>query len=737
MGSLSEHPDTDAPRGELMAYANKWSVEPGEALRFMVSSSTPYRAHLERFGKPGDEGAPANTNGEYAPQLQTTHCGSFIFVGDHPTFGHLRSFTIQMWIFPTLAPAPAEQGLLARWSDKGAGFGLFIDFKGHLVLRVGTCDALTLHRPLAPRHWHHVVAAYDGSRGVGRLYQLDVSDLSASNRPVRSTRKLGKSNPGAIAGPLLIAAGECVQWSQGRPIVRGLYNGKIEQPALFSRAFGWRDLQSRSHLEDLLCAWTLGPSEPDPIVRDQSSNRLDGVAVNWPTRAVTGHAWTGDVLDFKEAPEQYAAMHFHEDDLEDARWEPSFEWAPPASQPSGVYAMRLVAGASEYYVPFVIRRARESRPARVLVLLPTMTYLAYATYRASSEPASDDYTRISDRPIEMAPEDQLLARHPELGVCLYDRHVDGSGCCYSSRLRPIPNMQPGYRWWLTGGPRHFSADLALVRWLEAQRIEYDVATDEDLHFGETELVDSYRVVVTGTHPEYCTGVMARALDCYVSGGGRLMYLGGNGFYWVTSVAPNHTHMIEVRRGWAGSRPWESQPGESYHSTTGEPGGQWRYRGRPPQRLVGVGFAAQGWGKAAGYRRCPDSFDKRASFIFEGIGRDEIIGDFGSILGGAAGDEIDRLDPELGTPPNALLLATSSGRHSDQYQMALEELFQTLPGQGGAVNPRVRADMTYFELPTGGAVFSVGSINWCGSLEHNQYQNNVSRITHNVLMRFLS
>ena len=45
-------------------------------------------------------------------------------------------------------------------------------------------------------------------------------------------------------------------------------------------------------------------------------------------------------------------------------------------------------------------------------------------------------------------------------------------------------------------------------------------------------------------------------------------------------------------------------------------------------------------------------------------------------------------------------------------------------------------MTFFETPGGGAVFSAGSIAWSGSLSHNGYDNNVSRISENVLRRFL-
>jgi N,N-dimethylformamidase len=56
-------------------------------------------------------------------------------------------------------------------------------------------------------------------------------------------------------------------------------------------------------------------------------------------------------------------------------------------------------------------------------------------------------------------------------------------------------------------------------------------------------------------------------------------------------------------------------------------------------------------------------------------------------------------------------------------------------QGGSTNPQVRAYLVYFEGPDGGAVFSVGSIAWCGALSANGYDNTVSRITDNVLRRF--
>jgi N,N-dimethylformamidase len=154
----------------------------------------------------------------------------------------------------------------------------------------------------------------------------------------------------------------------------------------------------------------------------------------------------------------------------------------------------------------------------------------------------------------------------------------------------------------------------------------------------------------------------------------------------------------------------------------------------------VGVAAEGRGApAAGYVRLPGSFDERAAWIFDGVGPDEVIGEFGHVEGGAAGDETDRLDHELGSPRHALLLATSSGRHGEHVRLLdpfrLDEPAQLGTAAGGA-NPSVRADMVFFETAAGGAVFSVGSISWRGSLPHAGGANNVATVTRNVLRRFL-
>jgi len=302
------------------------------------------------------------------------------------------------------------------------------------------------------------------------------------------------------------------------------------------------------------------------------------------------------------------------------------------------------------------------------------------------------------------------------------------------------NIRPSYRQPLLnngkGGPHQLAADLHLVDWLERFGYRYDVATDEDLHHSGVACLAGYQVVITGTHPEYWSGRGLDALQAYLQDGGGLMYVGGNGFYWVTTVEPEEQHTIEVRK-WGGTAAFEVPPGEVFHSTTGELGGLWRFRGRFPQRLVGVGMTAQAVAANAPYRRLPDSHDPRVDFMFEGVGEDELIGDHPSLVNeyGAGGYEVDRWDPDLGSPRHSLRVATTVGL-SDRYQHVREEIMLSDSKQSATVNPKVRADMTYFECPKGGAVWSVGSIAWCAALSFNSYNNAVSRITRNVLNRFL-
>jgi len=527
-------------------------------------------------------------------------------------------------------------------------------------------------------------------------------------------------------------------------MARGGFNGRLADPVLMSVALPVEEVlelaaAGRRPLDVLVARWDFARNPSSTLVEDVGPHGLHGHARQMPARAVTDHEWDGSALDYRCSDGRgYGAIHFHEDDLEDADWEADLELEIPAGLESGTYAIELTAGALRELIPFFVLPRREARPAPTAVLMPTFTYQAYANERSILEPEIERYAWVGR--VFRDGDDRYVRENPGLGPSLYDQHLDGDHCVYSSRLRPCSTLRPLAIHPLLGAPRDLGEDLHLLSWLDLEGERYDVVTDEALHAEGAELLTRYRVLVTGAHPEYWSAPMLEAVEAFVGAGGRLMYLGGNGFHWVTGVHPERPHVIEVRRGGGLGSVAAQRPGEAQLATTGEPGGLWHLRGRAPHRLVGVGAAAEGrGGRAAGYVRLPASFDERAAFVFDGVAADEVIGEFGSVEGGAAGDEVDRLDFSLGTPAHALLLATSSGRHGEHVRL-LDPFLVDEPAQlgtpAGGGNPAVRADMVFFETAAGGAVFSVGSISWRGSLQHDEGRNNVATITRNVLRRFV-
>ncbi len=449
---------------------------------------------------------------------------------------------------------------------------------------------------------------------------------------------------------------------------------------------------------------------------------------------MAGSRWTGVETNWRHAPRDYAAIHFHEDDLYDCGWATDFAVDIPEGMGSGVYGVRLRGGGVEDIVPFYVLPAKGAAAgAKPLVFLAsTFTYQIYGNHRRGNANAE-----FHDRQAEWGAYPWNADQHPEYGASTYNTHADGSGICYSSMRRPLLTMRPGYITYFDkrgSGLRHFPADTHLVDWLTVKGFDFDIVTDHDLDREGVAILEPYRTVVTGSHPEYHTPNTLDAVRDYVGGGGRLAYLGGNGFYWRIANSAEIPDVVEVRRAEGGIRAWAAEPGDYFHALDGGYGGLWRRNGRAPQMLCGVGFSAQGLFEGSHYRRMPGAADPRAAWIFEGVDG-EIIGDFGLSGGGAAGFELDRADFKLGTPPNALILARSEGHQAHFVTVPEELLTHVMTVTGERPNALIRAEIVYFETIAGGAVFSTGSITFCGSLSHNNYANNVSRLLENVLSRF--
>ena len=752
---------------KIVGYPDRFSVRPGETIRFMVSSelSAPYRVDFVRIvhGDVNPDGpgfkeirVDGPTSGSYPSRFQAIHPGSCAVVADNPKLAGLSSFQVQAMIWPTL-PARGEQGLIAKWSPDRGGFALVIDETGAPALRVadgsGGVNTISSSTPLIAREWYRIVASFDATTNTVIVTQLPLFDHPLVSAKARVEERIDITPQLDNGAPMTIGA--WFERAEGaRVITAGHYDGKIDAPRLLRRPLSEPESEAlaaaASHhlmatnfaspvaafVADIVAAWDFSRDIESTRVRDVSANRLDGEIHNLPTRAAKGHNWTGEEMNWRHAPDQYGAIHFHHDDLYDAEWESDFDLKVPENWRSGSSAARLTCEEHEEHIPFFVVPSRGKPSAKLAFLVPTASYMAYANEHLLM---SGDAAAGLGRLAVFTARDMYVNEHREIGYSLYDYHADGSGVCYSSRLRPIINMRPKYQFGggMTGSSLHqYNADTHILDWLEVMGHDYDVITDEDLHDEGMALLSDYRVVMTGTHPEYYSTAMLDALQAFKHQGGRLIYMGGNGFYWRIAFHRDLPGVIEVRRAEGGIRTWIAEPGEYYHSFTGEYGGMWLRQGRPPQTLSGVGFSAQGFDISAPYKPTSDSLDPRAAFVFDGVAEGGLIGDSGLVGGAAGGFELDRADRRHGTPPHALVLATTMGGHTDTYLVVPEELHITAANITGTSSPLVRADMVFFETPGGGAVFSTGSIAFAGSLSPNEYRNNASRVIDNVVRRFL-
>ena len=768
----------------LTGYADKFGVHPGDTIKFYVNCDGPaeYSAELVQMinGDTNPRGPgfiekpfPSLANGSYKGRKQIIHGGSYGYVPDAKQF-HVDSFTLQCWIWPTTPKTHPRywkhgaQGLVTKWASGrgyGRGYGLFLNEAGQVELRINE-HKITTGQTVRDHAWHFIAATFDAETGDVVLYhepQIAYA-LDPVIAPVKAnikTKIVHEPIPVALAAYVdRLDNGSLAKSSKPAGVVfTGKYNGKIDSPRICSRALSRAEIETMKLgaqpglterrnsgptgplSEAIVAAWNFSDGINTVIAKDHGPYRFDAQLVNCPTRALTGYNWSGQNFDWKHAPQEYGAIHFHDDDVDDARWEVDFEWTVPLDFKSRFYAMKLTtAEGDEDYIPFWVVPKIGKEQSKIAVMVPTISYMAYANEHVACNAGGAELF-IYRVPI-MQHQNMFLAEHREYGGSIYDTHTDGSGICLSSRLRPILSIRPKYDHFLAQAPWQYPADLHLIYWLETMGYEYDVITDEDVTYDGLARLENYNVIITGSHPEHNSGPQLDALHNYTQRGGRLMYMGADAWYWVHSFHPAYEGLgrgvvTEMRRCESGIRTWRADPGEYYHQGTGELGGMWRYRGRYLHSVAGVGMSSEGFDISSYFSRTPESLDPRVAWAFEGIEYDEKLGNFGLVGGGAAGLELDIVDTMLGSPPHTLCVATSAGRHTEAYLLVMEDFGFNQQGLDGTTHPRVRGDIAYHETPNGGACFAFSSIAFCGSLPWNDGKNNISTLVGNVLNRFMA
>lgn len=246
------------------------------------------------------------------------------------------------------------------------------------------------------------------------------------------------------------------------------------------------------------------------------------------------------------------------------------------------------------------------------------------------------------------------------------------------------------------GSEHVAGEWRLLGWMEKEKYEYDLYSENQFDIGELDL-EKYKVLILSTHPEYWTINMYEKLKDWVqSKGGKLLYLGGNGINCSVELHDNSmtVHNMDLSE-WLPHRAYSGE-GALIPSRFG-------LRHEVESSLLGVVMSFAGMGTGAPY----EAIDvDHPIFKNTNIKNGDKFG-FNSPVarcpGGASGHETDKRDSS--TPANTRLHARG------------------LNGEGAG------AELVTIESSSGGVVISVGSINWTASLPVDEQ---VALITKNAL-----
>ncbi|KAF2744147.1 hypothetical protein M011DRAFT_429950 [Sporormia fimetaria CBS 119925] len=758
----NEHPDPHAEHTvevgtklppakvtEIIGYVEPWIASPGEKVDVKVSctgSNFKYRLIRLIQGLTGPNAPPhaeedMGVSGTSKGRFQEGYPGSYGIVESWgaSTISPEDGLEVSTYVEPHLFSAGHPQVMLSTLDvERNSGFAIVLNNEGKVEVLLGngeSVDTIATDVQLRLRRWAKIELRVSGKDVAIKLNHINML-LEKAPSPSSVDKTLSKPAVLSSSSPLLFAAAFFKDQSTPSTRPTNFYNGRLDSPMI--RITG-------PHARTLACYdFSKGISTDD--IFDASRQKRHGYLVGAPTRAVKGWNWDGSEPDWTKAKFGYGAIHFHEDDLDDAGWETDFSITIPEDAVSGAYAVEVKDQDSDSQdaITFFVRPSNKSvaetkTKPRAAIILSTFTYLAYANEHMYDESKPTHMEVAGGVQVREDEDWKRMARRHDLGLSLYDAHRDLSGNVFSTAKRPILNVRPGYVHWGIHRPREFSADLLMIGYLEQKlgKGGYDVVTDHDLHLKGVAAIEQYDVVMSGCHPEYPSLESLNAYTAFAAMGGSIMYLGGNGYYWTSVTDPKRPHRIEVRRGDQGCRSFSLPAGERIHSLNGAQGGLWRSRGRTPNLLFGIGSCAFGTSDGVPYKTTEAAHTDDFSWLWTDIAKEdrELIGKKG-FGGGASGDEIDRMDFDLGTPSNAVLLATSTG-HDDTFGVFNEEVMFPMVNTLGTSCDKVRSDMVYYETSTGGAVFSVGSINWYGSLGWDGYKNNCAALTWNVLNEFLS
>lgn len=381
----------------IIGYVDPLIVSPGASVAVKISCHQPtFNSKILRllagFDHP-DAPPVAHQLIESIPQQshqgkpQFSRTGSFIRIPSWggTTLSDVDSLSISFWCQATL-PEGADHEQFLFSSFDGAmftGFACFLDESGNFRARIGgpgKTQEVSFSIKLSRNQWYHVNFAISRlTRKVQLRARAKSAEIGKASLLFKQEKTLAEVPLIASSKPLVIASDSDDTTVAQNPRRSATFNGKIDGFNL--------ETVSNGRVETML-DYDFSLDISSDKVHDVSGKHRHGTLINAPARAVTGHNWDASHNDWTRASYGYGAIHFHDDDLDDAAWETSFELQIPQSLRSGCYGVHVDDGISQAF--FVRPDMKTVKAPLVALIMPTFTYIG----KPSEPMPSPDYMPI-------------------------------------------------------------------------------------------------------------------------------------------------------------------------------------------------------------------------------------------------------------------------------------------------------------------------------------------------------
>ena len=335
----------DYPK-EIIGYAEPWIVSPGDNVDIKVScTEEKYTYQTVRLiqGAESEKSPPKRTEeiveiprSSRDGRFQVAHIGSYGVVKDVGLSSADDGLRISVYAQPWLIPCSHFQALLSTLdvSDK-TGIDIVLDRQGQVEFWVGIgTDIQVVRSGFSPakRRWFSIDLTVFGAK-----LEADLTPKTRVTEPAAKPKLFNAELKGKIKfaprTPLILAANRQLfaEDQAQHTVPTNKYNGRLDS----------LELRATGENARVLAKYDFAVEISSDRIFDVSQTRRHGELINAPSRAMKGHDWDGSETDWTKAKYGYGAIHFHEDDLDDADWGTDFTIQVPKDARSGVYGVEI------------------------------------------------------------------------------------------------------------------------------------------------------------------------------------------------------------------------------------------------------------------------------------------------------------------------------------------------------------------------------------------------------------